>query len=289
MTDHLTQFVESSLVSMLKAIQELVWPALFFLAIGFVAKGRTVFVDIRRALSETCLNFQILFFNLVFVAPLIGMGGQALWEAFEQGGLWRIDPGVWSGVPPIVVVFVAVFVGDFVGYWRHRLEHGRLLWPSHAVHHSDTEMTWLTLERFHPVNRVTTFAIDTGALLLLGLPTYAVIANGLVRHFYGYFIHADLPWTYGRFGAVFVSPAMHRWHHSAEPRFFGTNFATVFSVFDRAFGTFDVPGPCTGRLGVSDVMAPTLRGQMGHALSPRAYRGLFGRRTRADGEARQGK
>ena len=54
-------------------------------------------------------------------------------------------------------------------------------------------MTWLTLERFHPVNRITTFVLDNPALLLLGLPAYAIIANNLVRHYYGYLIHADLP------------------------------------------------------------------------------------------------
>jgi hypothetical protein len=133
-------------------------------------------------------------------------------------------------------------------------------------------MTWLTLERFHPINRLTTFLIDSSALLLLGLPPAALIANMLVRHYYGYLIHADLPWTYGPLGRVFVSPAMHRWHHAADKAAFDTNYATVFSIFDQAFGTYRVPGPCTVPLGVTDDMAPTLAGQMSYAFSPRAYR-----------------
>ncbi len=267
------EFLTDSLAALILAMRALFWPALFFLAIGLIVKRRALIGDMRRAVSESALNVQIMLFNLLLVAPLIGLGGEALWRAVDGLGLRLVDPEVWAGLPGWVVIAIAIFVGDFTGYWRHRLEHTRWLWPSHAVHHSDTEMTWLTLERFHPVNRVTTFLVDTAALLVLGFPPYALIANGLVRHYYGFFIHADLPWTYGTFGRVFVSPAMHRWHHCAEPRFFDANYATVFSIFDRAFGTFDLPGPCDATLGVTDAIAPTLAGQLGYALSPRAYRG----------------
>jgi sterol desaturase/sphingolipid hydroxylase (fatty acid hydroxylase superfamily) len=158
----------------------------------------------------------------------------------------------WTNVPNWLVVVVAVFVGDFVGYWRHRLEHTPFLWPTHAIHHSDTAMTWTTLFRFHPFNRLTTALIDTSALALLGLPPYALAANLLVRHYYGMFIHMDLPWTYGPLGRVLVSPAMHRWHHVRDAHGAGVNFATVFSVFDQAFRTHYTPGPCTAPLGVRD-------------------------------------
>lgn len=135
-------------------------------------------------------------------------------------------------------------------------------------------MTWLTLLRFHPVNRITTHAIDSLGLLLLGLPAYAVISNNIIRHYYGFFIHADLPWTYGRANLIFVSPAMHRWHHAADPQYFLTNFATVFSIFDRLFGTYKAPGPCTSPLGVTDKIKPTLLGQLTYMLEPRAYRSI---------------
>ncbi|MEM1401187.1 MAG: sterol desaturase family protein, partial [Pseudomonadota bacterium] len=162
-------------------------------------------------------------------------------------------------------------IGDFTGYWRHRLEHSRFLWPSHAVHHSDTQMTWLSLERMHPINRLTTFMIDTSVLLILGVPTYAIVANNLVRHYYGYLIHADLPWTYGPLGRVFVSPAMHRWHHAADRQAFNTNYAVVFSLWDQWFGTYRVPGPCDGPLGVTDEMGPGATGQLGYPFTRRGY------------------
>ena len=62
-----------------------------------------------------------------------------------------------------------------------------------------------------------------------------------------------------------VSPAMHRWHHARDVEGSGSNFATVFSVFDQWFGTYYVPGPCNVPLGVNDDMG---RGTTGQLLYP---------------------
>lgn len=277
--DALVQFLAASARSLVDAALHLSAPALFFILLGLAVKRGQFLVDARRAAAESCLNLQIFVFNLLLVVPLIGLVGQAMFGFVRSNSLFLVPPTAWEGVPLALTVFLGIFIGDFVGYWRHRFEHSPLLWPSHAVHHSDTEMTWLSLARFHPINRLTTYLIDSGALLILGLPAEAVIANNLVRHYYGYFIHADLPWTYGPLGKVFVSPAMHRWHHAADREAFDTNYATVFSLFDSAFGTFRVPGPCTVPTGVIDDMGPGLAGQLGYAFAPRAYRRLFRRET----------
>ncbi|CAN1492351.1 ERG3 Sterol desaturase [Paracoccaceae bacterium] len=272
MTDLVIQVLQDSWDSVVAAIREMLPVAAFFLFLGMLVKRSALFTDMRRAAAEAGLNLQILLFNLIVIGPLLVLSSQILIWAFVTKGWSLIDRELWHGLPALPVILFGIFLGDFVGYLRHRLEHTRPLWPSHAVHHSDTEMTWLTLERFHPINRITTHVIDTGVLLLCGLPAEAIVANNLVRHYYGYLIHADLPWTYGPLGRIFVSPAMHRWHHAADHAAFNTNYATVFSVFDQAFGTFRVPGLCTVPLGVTDRMAPTLAGQIGYAFSLRAYR-----------------
>ena len=207
------------------------------------------------------------------VVPFLALVSQGVVILVYGSEFFLIPPAFWEGVPAWLAILIAIFIGDFIGYWRHRLEHTRLLWPSHAVHHSDTEMTWTAVERFHPINRVTTFFIDSSILLMLGLPPFAMLANNLVRHYYGAYIHADLPWTYGPLSRIFVSPAMHRWHHAAEAEAFDTNYATVFSIFDRAFGTYRVPGPCTVPLGVTDEMVASLYGQMIHPFKPSSYKG----------------
>jgi sterol desaturase/sphingolipid hydroxylase (fatty acid hydroxylase superfamily) len=247
------------------AFSALVWPAIIFAALALAARGFASFNTARAATGEVRTNMILLAVDAALVAPLLALMVAAVGAWMQANGLRVFTADSWSALPAWLVLFVTVFAGDFIGYWRHRLEHTALLWPAHAIHHSDTAMTWTKLLRFHPLNRFTTALIDTSALAMLGLPPYALAANLLVRHYYGMFIHMDLPWTYGPLRRVLVSPVMHRWHHIRDSDGAGVNFATVFSVFDQAFRTYHVPGPCTVPLGVRDDMG---RGVIGQLLHP---------------------
>ena len=189
--------VSESAEALLSALSGLFWPMIFFAGLALLIRRGKVVEDIRRVMPETSINFGLMAFNVLITVPLLTAGSVILVWISSSALPQVLSESFWPHLPGVVVILLAVTIGDFVGYWRHRFEHTRFLWPSHAVHHSDTEMTWFALERFHPINRATTYAIDSGALLLLGFPTEAIIANGLVRHYYGFFIHADLPWTYG--------------------------------------------------------------------------------------------
>jgi sterol desaturase/sphingolipid hydroxylase (fatty acid hydroxylase superfamily) len=240
---------------------------LAFGVITIAVKGREAFDAAARAIAEVRLNLGFYFFDALFVAPVLAVMIAAINTVIGNYSLKIVPEGVWQTAGLSVTFVAALFIGDFISYWRHRIEHTRWFWPAHVIHHSDTDMTWLTLSRFHPINRITTAAIDVSLLAILGFPTWALIANNLVRHYYGEFIHADLPWMYGRFSRVFVSPVMHRWHHARDVTGSGSNFATLFSVFDRAFSTYYVPGLCTVPLGVTDDQYPG-KGLIRHLLHP---------------------
>lgn len=209
----------------------------------------------RFNLTVAALDTVLISIPLSYVAFQVN---SLILVALDRRTLVNLDSGMF---PAILVALLAILCGDLVAYWRHRFEHSRWLWTSHVMHHSDSEMNWSTLYRFHPVNRLTTILIDSIALVMIGFPTWALILNGLVRHYYGAFIHINQPWTLGWAGNILVSPAMHRWHHVYEGEGVGTNFASVFSFIDRAFGTYYCPGPCISRLGVPGVHADDLRGQ----------------------------
>lgn len=259
------QSVIDTWLTLYAAFSGLFWPALAFALIALAARGVEALRTARSAAHEVRTNLALFAFDIVFITPLLvvllGITGLAI----QRAGLALPRPEDWAAAPVWVVGFIAIFAGDFIGYWRHRLEHAPVLWPCHAVHHSDTAMTWTTGLRFHPLNRVTTALIDTSFLALLGLPIWALALNNLVRHHYGLFVHMDLPWTYGPLGRVLVSPAMHRWHHIHDADGAGVNFATIFSVFDQAFGTYHVPGPCAAPLGVRDNIG---RGPLAQLLWP---------------------
>ncbi|MCX7359190.1 MAG: sterol desaturase family protein [Alphaproteobacteria bacterium] len=248
------------------AFSGLVWPALVFGLIALIVRGRDALRIAHEATPQIRINLILFAIDIAIVTPLLVMALTYTGGLIQQAGLRLFSADFWSVIPAWTVAIIAIFAGDFIAYWRHRLEHTAFLWPTHAIHHSDTHMTWTTGLRFHPLNRLTTTLIDTTFLALLGLPLWALMINNLTRHFYGLFIHMDLPWTYGPLGRVFVSPAMHRWHHIRDAEGAGVNFATVFSVFDQAFGTYHVPRPCDASLGVHDQIGKGAAGQLAWPL-----------------------
>ncbi|MGD9979996.1 MAG: sterol desaturase family protein [Hyphomonadaceae bacterium] len=266
MTHAVLQFVQALLAqsgqAFWTAFSGLLWPALFFAGIAFIVRGNDSFRIARNAAPQVRINLILFALDAAIVTPLLVMALTFIGALMQAAGLRLFSETQWSVFPMWAVGIFAVFAGDFIGYWRHRLEHLPFFWPAHAIHHSDTHLTWTTGVRFHPLNRVTTALIDTTFLALLGLPIWALMVNNLVRHFYGLFIHMDLPWTYGLLGRVLVSPAMHRWHHIRDADGMGVNFATVFSVFDQTFGTYHVPSPCNVPLGVRDPIGKGVIGQL---------------------------
>jgi sterol desaturase/sphingolipid hydroxylase (fatty acid hydroxylase superfamily) len=245
-------------------IEPLFWSAVAFALVALALKGRGALEAAREAALETRITLGLYALDLLVVGAPLGLAVALIATIIRQYGLVLAGDTLWADLGVPITLFLTVFLGDFVSYWRHRLEHTRWLWPAHAIHHSDTQMTWLTGNRFHPVDRLVTTVVDNTALALLGVPVWAIAANELIRHYYGEFLHADLPWTYGRLGSIFVSPAMHRWHHARDVTGSGSNFATIFSVFDRAFGSAYVPGPCTAPLGVRERVGETSWRQLAH-------------------------
>lgn len=158
----------------------------------------------------------------------------------------------WMGQKPLWLQLpAALFVADLSGYWIHRLFHGRALWRFHAVHHSSRTLDWLASVRMHPVNDFVTRALQLVPILALGFNP--AVLEGLVPFlgFYGLLLHADVTWDFGPLRGVFVSPVFHRWHHTSQAEGLDKNFAGVFPVIDRLFGTYYLPeGRVPERFGI---------------------------------------
>ena len=131
---------------------------------------------------------------------------------------------------------------DLFVYWLHRLEHSVfLLWRFHSVHHSDTELDASTAIRHHPLEYAVTTVLVGLVFGVLGLPVWVLAVYGVVFFISALFQHLNLRLPAGLERAlqrVLVGPAMHRMHHSIDARYFNSNFGSVFSIWDRMFGTY---------------------------------------------------
>jgi sterol desaturase/sphingolipid hydroxylase (fatty acid hydroxylase superfamily) len=266
MAPHLTEALGRLAAPFAEVVVPMTICATVFAALAWLTKGRRAAVaDVRAAVGETRINGVIWAIDIVAVGPILAVGIAAAVGVLASYGLQLNTAGLWAWMGRWPTVVVAVVLGDLFGYWRHRLQHSAWLWPAHAMHHSDTHLTWFTLGRMHPIDRAGSL-LDMVLLSALGVPVWALAANGLVRHYYGSFIHADLPWTLGKAGWVLNTPVMHRWHHVRDVEGSGYNFATVFSLWDRAFGTYYQPGPCNVPTGVCDDMGRGVLGQYAYPI-----------------------
>jgi sterol desaturase/sphingolipid hydroxylase (fatty acid hydroxylase superfamily) len=220
--------------------------AVCFMIVERVARAEPGQRTFRNGFATDLLHS---FLNPLLAAPIAAVVFATLETV--AGGLNERNAVLISALPFWAQVLAAVWVGDFIGYWRHRLLHQRYGWPFHAVHHSSEEMDWLSNDRVDVVENLVTAVFAAAGLYCLGFSTAAAVAQVFARRAYGLYIHCNVTWSYGPLDYVFVSPRFHRWHHSADPRAIDRNFTTFFSFLDWLFGTYFMPkGERPGRLGL---------------------------------------
>ncbi|NKF24214.1 sterol desaturase family protein [Solimonas marina] len=183
------------------------------------------------------INFALLIaaglmLSLIPVAAV----GVASWAHAHGLGLFNV-----LHVPAWLETAVAIIVLDASMYWQHRSMHGPAwLWRLHRVHHSDVEFDATTALRFHPLEMLATSVWKWATVLLLGASPLAVVLFEAITGMYSLFIHSNLhvPAAIDRvWRRVFVTPDLHRIHHSVDFDEGNRNFGTIFSCWDRWFAS----------------------------------------------------
>lgn len=155
----------------------------------------------------------------------------ALWvyqfRLFEIGYVW------WA----FLVVFV---LDDFVYYWVHRAGHRiRWAWAAHVIHHSSQHYNLSTALRQTWTGFFGATFILKLPLFLIGFPVPMVAFVGGINLIYQFWIHTEVIGRMPRwFEAVMNTPSHHRVHHATNPRYLDMNYAGVFIIWDKMFGTF---------------------------------------------------
>lgn len=138
------------------------------------------------------------------------------------------------------VILLALVAQDFVYYWKHRASHRiRWLWSAHVVHHSSEHYNLSTALRQPWNSNFTGYVLMSAPLILLGFHPLLIGFVGAVNLLYQYWIHTEAIRKMPRwFEFIFNTPSHHRVHHSTHPTHLDMNYAGIFIVWDRMFGTF---------------------------------------------------
>jgi sterol desaturase/sphingolipid hydroxylase (fatty acid hydroxylase superfamily) len=210
------------------------------LAVLWTLEGLVPMFEGRRNRGRHDLvNLGLGVFNAM-VASLLFAGATlavTLWARREGVGLLN-----WLDLPVGVDLVLAVVSFDLWQYVWHRLNHRvPFLWRFHAVHHSDADLDASAGLRFHTGEILLSSCARLVVLPVLGLSIGHVLAYELVLLPILLFHHSNLrvPEAVDRpLRAVIVTPWMHWVHHSDWQPETDSNYSSIFSFWDRLFGSF---------------------------------------------------
>jgi sterol desaturase/sphingolipid hydroxylase (fatty acid hydroxylase superfamily) len=210
---------------------------LMTLSVAEAAWPRHSAAPLRRA--RWPVNFGLGLLNVLCLKVLLPWLAvdAALWaQANHVGLLPRLALPSWLAA---VIAFAAL---DLVIYAQHRLMHRvPFLWRLHRMHHTDLALDVSSGVRFHPAEILFSMGIKMGAVVLLGAAPEVVLVFEIVLSSFSLLTHANIGLPAGldrRLRRVFVTPDMHRIHHSIRRAEHDTNFGFHVSFWDRLFGSY---------------------------------------------------
>jgi sterol desaturase/sphingolipid hydroxylase (fatty acid hydroxylase superfamily) len=209
-------------------------------------------VDRRR---RWFTNFGLGILNGLIVSAIpAATVSAALWAQQSHFGLLNL-----LAMPEWVALIATVLIRSLAQYVFHVLCHKTpLLWRLHRVHHSDVHLDVSSALRNHPLEIIISIAFLASVTAICGLSPVALAAYETVELFAIIITHANLktPNPIESLRALFVTPRLHRLHHSPLQIETDSNYGNLFSFWDRACGTYRGETTQTGpefRFGLDEV------------------------------------
>jgi len=187
----------------------------------------------RRPLLARGYRQDLLYtvINATLVAPLVVALSLSFAEVARRSLPWIVVPKM--GFVPhwgvIAVIFVAMDGCNWLAHFaNHRL---RVLWRFHELHHSQEDMSVLTVFRTHPLIHVSyLITLIPGVVLISNgtIPTSLLVAYAAIVAFE----HSNTNLSFGPLGRLFVSPNYHRIHHQLNgPQ--DVNLGFALTIWDQ--------------------------------------------------------
>ena len=147
------------------------------------------------------------------------------WKFIDMGTEW------WSWA----ILFMGV---DFFYYWFHRKSHEvNAMWAAHIVHHSSEEYNLTTALRQAWFQNSFSWVFYL-PLAFMGFSPAMFVTIKAINLVYQFWIHTKLIDKMGFLELFMNTPSHHRVHHGKNPKYLDKNYAAVFIIWDRMFGTF---------------------------------------------------
>jgi alkylglycerol monooxygenase len=181
--------------------------------------------------KDTWTNILIGFVSVAFGALFALATNQAYFWANSMTPI-QMPMNVWWSWA------LLLFIDDFAYYWFHRISHEvRFFWNFHVVHHSSNQYNLSVAVRQSWFSGVAHWIFYV-PVAFLGFPFWAFVFMHGINLIYQFWIHTQFITKLGPLEYVLNTPSHHRVHHGVNEEYLDKNYAGIFIIWDRLFGTF---------------------------------------------------
>jgi len=225
-----------------KALFEFIFSPLVFFKLLFV--GRAIAFTTLEILrpARTLSYLPVIWWDLLaYLAFRCVVLPSTIYLNNLVPGYHALPDGI-AHLPLAIRVALYFILADFGHYWVHRLTHTRYFWRVHKWHHAPTYMYWLggvrtTIPDFFLVN--TPYVLAYSFLYIS--PWWVATAMAASSIFQNDWMHMNVTWRSNWLEWIIVTPRYHHIHHSDNPEHYLKNMASMFTIWDRLFGTYFDP------------------------------------------------
>lgn len=188
----------------------------------------------RKAVPRDVVAWLVYYFGVGTVAGFVSEPGLDFVRHHLSPAI--ADLPLW---PRVIVFYLAA---DFGSYWMHRLMHGRALWRAHRWHHSPEQLYWLSGVRASiPQQILFNLPAIVALPVLAGAPGWVLVAMLIEGVWRNDWMHMNVTWRSNWLEWVLVTPRYHHIHHSTDAALHDGNYGSLFTIWDRLFGTYIDP------------------------------------------------
>ena len=186
----------------------------------------------RNLLGDSVANFITLGAFILLVALVAAAYAGVFFYVYENFRLADLPLTPWT-------ILCCIVLADLAYYWEHRFLHKNgFAWATHTVHHSSPHFNISVAYRHGPLDWLFPLFFHL-PLALLGFNPFIIFLAEVIVQVYQTLLHTETVKKLPRpIEAIFNTPSHHRVHHATNKQYLDKNYAGIFIIWDRMFGTF---------------------------------------------------
>ena len=210
----------------------------FFLAMMAFFAIELIVLAVKKKFTWNLLGDSIT--NFITLLSYRYIGGIFMVLFYFAGFYWVYENFSITHLPITwVSVLGCIIIADMIYYWEHRFMHVcGIGWATHTVHHSSPYFNISVAYRFGPLDGLYPFFFHLPLVMLGFHPLLVFLAEALVQ-LYQTALHTEVVRKLPRpVESVMNTPSHHRVHHATNSKYIDKNYAGIFIIWDKMFGTF---------------------------------------------------